>query len=790
MKRFHDGSSLNVGHLLGRLSALCILLFFNFLFFDFQFSLSAQQIGSWQVYPAYTVCTRNIPAGNKVYALMESKLMAYDTEDESITTFDWQRQLNDISISFIHYCAEAKRLVIIYDNGNIDLLSTQDDTDVINLSQLKNNTLQNKTVNNLQVRGTKAYVCTGFGVLVIDVKEGIINNTYNLGLAVNSCAATDDALYLGTANGILKGAFSENLQDKKNWQQVDAQLQPTRMEYFDGRIWAQQGNQLFLSDAAVTQFTSALQFTPSFMNVSDNSLLLGNASNLIIYSSATNSKQYPGTYSWSELRKQGNTFWASDNTEGLQGYVLDDAGSFQLKTSQLHPNSPLHDYSYHLRFVNNRLLVSGGNRNYSSSSRPGTAMILDADGKWINFDAKSVVELLPKERFLDVTDIAQDPQDADHHYVGTARSGIFEFQNARCKGHYGYDNSPLQSILPTNPSPQNFVVGNGVQYDSEGNLWVLNSRVDTIIHILKPDGKWKSLYFEDIAGISAIDNFLFDSYGYVWMNSRRVEGRGIIQLDYNGTIDNTRDDKIKLRSSITNQDGTVYTPDEFYCMTEDLDGRIWIGTNLGTFIINEPGNFRQENFTYEQLKVSRQDGSGLADYLLNGIPVLCITVDGGGRLWFGSQNSGVYLISRDGQEEIHHFTTDNSPLISNSVYDIAIDHQTGRVYFATEQGLCSYVSDATQPVQELQADNVIAYPNPVAPDYNGPIVIKGLVQDSEVKILTSSGALVWRGKSNGGMCSWDGCNKSGRRVSSGVYHVVANDPDGNSAVVTRIAIIH
>jgi len=225
-------------------------------------------------------------------------------------------------------------------------------------------------------------------------------------------------------------------------------------------------------------------------------------------------------------------------------------------------------------------------------------------------------------------------------------------------------------------------------------------------------------------------------------------------------------------------------------MTEDLDGRIWIGTNLGTFIINEPDNFRQEGFTYEQLKVSRQDGSGLADYLLNGIPVLCITVDGGGRLWFGSQNSGVYLISRDGQEEIHHFTTDNSPLISNSVYDIAIDHQTGRVYFATEQGLCSYVSDATQPAEELQADNVIAYPNPVAPDYNGPIVIKGLVQDSEVKILSSSGALVWRGKSNGGMCSWDGCNKRGSRVASGVYHVVSNDPEGNSAVVTRIAIIH
>ena len=782
----------------GRLSALCILLFFNFSIFNLsifnsQFSLSAQQIGSWQVYPAYTVCTRNIPAGNKVYALMESKLMAYDTEDESITTFDWQRQLNDISISFIHYSADAKRLVLIYDNGNIDLLSTEDDTNVINLSQLKDNTLQNKTVNNLQVRGTKAYVCTGFGVLVIDVKEGIINNTYNLGFAVNACAATDDALYLGTANGILKGAFSENLQDKKNWQQVDAQLQPTRMEYFDGRIWAQQGNQLYLSDAAVTQFTSTLQFTPTFMNVSDNSLLLGNATNLYIYSSATNRKQYTGTYTWSELRKQGTTFWASDNTEGLQGYVLDDAGAFQLKTSKLHPNSPLHDYTLYFFQEEKGIYIAGGNRNYSSISRPGTVMLLGTDGQWTNFSTESATELFPKEKFQDVTSIAQDPSDSTHFYIGTARSGIFEFKNQRCTAHIGLENSTLKSILPASSRPQNFVVADGIQFDDDGNLWVLNpteGKQDTTIRILLKNGSWTGIPCPEIHEATTVDKIYFDSRGWAWINSRRMEQRGIFLLDYNGTISRSADDHRKLRGSITNQDGTTYTPDEFYCITENADGQLWIGTNLGPFLITEPENFRQEDFTFEQVKVSRQDGSGLADYLLNGVPILAITIDGGGRLWFGSQNSGVYLISRDGQEEIHHFTTDNSPLISNNVYDIAIDHQTGRVYFATEKGLCSYVSDATQPAEELQADNIIAYPNPVAPDYNGPIVIKGLVQDSEVKILSSSGALVWRGNSNGGMCSWDGCNKRGRRVASGIYHVVANDPNGNSAVVTRIAIIH
>jgi hypothetical protein len=164
-------------------------------------------------------------------------------------------------------------------------------------------------------------------------------------------------------------------------------------------------------------------------------------------------------------------------------------------------------------------------------------------------------------------------------------------------------------------------------------------------------------------------------------------------------------------------------------------------------------------------------------------------LDGGGRIWFGSQGNGVYLMSADCQEEIHHFTSDNSPLISDVVYDIVIDEETGRVFFATDKGLCSYMSDATKSFEELDENIILAYPNPVTSDYNGPILVKGLVQDSEVKILSTSGHVIWSGKSNGGMFTWNGRNKQGKRVASGIYHVVANTPDGESAVVTRIAFI-
>lgn len=789
MKIIHYFTSRHLRNLIRFLPLLSTFLFFTI----HTFSVCAQEIGSWQIYPAYTVCTSNIPAGNRIYALMEGKLMAYDTEDQSITTFDWSRQLNDVNISLMHYSPEAKRLILIYDNGNIDLLSTTDDNDVINLAQLKNSTLQNKQVQNVQVQGTMAYVCTGFGLLCVDMTQGIISTTYNIGLSVLSCAVTDTHLYIGTTLGIWRGDRSQNLQVRANWKLVDSGRKPNRMEYFAGRVWAQRDNWLFISDEAMQTFRSKLEIVPVFMNLSDDCLIIGNAENTFIYTSATEQQQISGAFAWSDLRKQGNTYWASDGAQGLQAYELDADGVFQLKTTKLQYNSPLHDYCLYFFQQPEGIYIAGGNRNYSTIERQGTAMLLTNDGQWSNFDATSAIQAFPEERFLDITAIAKDPDNANHFYLGTARSGIFEFTDRQCTGHIGLENSPLKSILPNKSKPQKYVVADGLRFDDEGNMWVLNpteGREDTTIRIRLKNGTWTGIPCPEIQEAHTTDRIFFDSRGWAWINSRRMSQRGIFLLDYNGTITRTNDDHRMLRTSITNQDGTTYAPSEYYCITENAQGQLWIGTNDGPFLIAEPEKFRQANFTVEQVKVSRNDGSGLADYLLNGVPILSIAIDGGGRIWFGTQNNGVYLISADCQEEIYHFKAENSPLISDNIYDITIDGASGRVYFATDKGLCSYLSDATTPAEELSSSDVVAYPNPVAPDYSGPIVIKGLVNDSEVKILTSSGRLIWNGRSNGGMCLWDGCNKQGRRVASGVYHVVANDPEGNSAIVTRIVVIY
>ena len=318
---------------------------------------------------------------------------------------------------------------------------------------------------------------------------------------------------------------------------------------------------------------------------------------------------------------------------------------------------------------------------------------------------------------------------------------------------------------------------------------MLNSETDTIVRVRTSSGKWIGLYYGEIANVSLCDDYLMHSSGLMFLNSRRTDNHGFFCFDTNGTLENTRDDRHILRSSITNQDGTSYSPDEFYCMAEDLNGAIWCGTNLGVFVIADPSTFFDNDFHFEQIKIARNDGSGLADYLLNGVAISCIAVDGANRKWIGTHSNGIYLISSDGTEMIQHFTTDDSPILSNTIQCIAVHPTSGTVMIGTDAGLCSYVSDATEAAEELISDNVLVYPNPVRPDYTGPIAIKGLTMDSEVKILSTSGQLIWMGTSAGGTCTWNGTNKQGRRVASGVYHVVANNAEGKKAIVSRIIVI-
>ena len=140
-------------------------------------------------------------------------------------------------------------------------------------------------------------------------------------------------------------------------------------------------------------------------------------------------------------------------------------------------------------------------------------------------------------------------------------------------------------------------------------------------------------------------------------------------------------------------------------------------------------------------------------------------------------------------EQIEHFTADNSPLLSNNIFSLAINNETGELYIGTDIGLCSYTTDATAALSSIEKDNVYAYPNPVEPGYDGLITIVGLSLDADVKILSASGQLVAQGRSNGGTFTWNGRDHSGHRVASGIYMVAAATSDGKKGTVCKIAVI-
>ena len=479
------------------------------------------------------------------------------------------------------------------------------------------------------------------------------------------------------------------------------------------------------------------------------------------------------------------TFWVSEQENGLRAYKAN--GSELVPTGEvIQPSSPIRDIGYTLSWVGNRLLVAGGINTVGSFSNPATSMYYE-NGEWTNFKEMDIPAEYPNLRLRNTTDLVQDPLDDTHHYASLYRTGLCEYRNAKFVKLYNQDNSPIRSLIQT-PLYYNYCMCAALSYDTDGNLWMASSMRDSALHVLKPDGKWYNPYYEALDGTSLIDKILHHSSGIKLITSRRLEKRGIFCVDMKGT-ERTTDDRTVMHQNIFNQDGTPYLPEQFYCLCEDLDGLVWVGTSAGLFVIEDVTKVFDQDFHFTQIKINRNDGSGLADYLLNDVSIACISIDAANRKWIGTQTNGAFLISADGQEMIHHFTTDDSPLLSNNVQSIAANPETGEVVFGTDKGLCSYMSDATSPEEELKKSNVTVFPNPVTPDYNGPIAIRGLVSDTEVKIISTGGQLVWNGKSAGGTCLWNGLANNGRHVASGIYHVVANTPQGGKAIITRIVIV-
>lgn len=755
---------------------------------------TAQQLGSWRMYLSYHIATKSETSGSIIYSLMNGNLLSYDTEDGEVRTYDHMGILSDINIAYIAYSKEADKLLIVYSNSNIDLLDKDDN--VQNLSALKDKRITGKEISDVYVNGYMAYLATGFGFVEVDMKEGVFRNTYKLSYTINCIATSDDYVFIGTPDALRRCAKSGNMQLEGNWKVFQDWGGIKDLSCFQGKLILMNGQGVHVADPSRAYSTKTInQGNYTFLKKTETQLIWGNKSQIVFDPDVSGGDAttlaealtiLPVNNKWTDISIVGKTYWMSEQENGLRGYKIN--GTEIIPTGEIiQPSSPIRDIGYNISWVGDRLLVAGGINTVGGFFNPATSMYYE-NGEWTNFQEMSIPAEYRYLQLRNTTDLVQDPQDDTHHFASLYRVGLCEYKNGKFVKLYNHDNSPLKSILPTLPQYYNYVTCAALSYDADGNLWMASSMRDSVLHILKPDGKWLNLYYEELSSSSLVDKILHHSSGLKFISSRRLDKRGVFCLDTKGT-ERTTDDKTFLHQNIVNQDGTPYTPEQFFCLQEDLDGLVWVGTSSGLFVIEDVSKVFSPDFQFTQVKINRNDGSGLADYLLNDVSIACIAVDAANRKWIGTQTNGAYLISADGQEMIHHFTTEDSPILSDNVQTIAVHPETGEVVFGTDNGLCSFMGDATAPEEELSKDNITVFPNPVTPDYRGPIAIRGLVSDSEVKIISTGGQLVWNGVSAGGTCLWNGLANNGKRVASGVYHVVANTPEGNKAIVTRIVIV-
>lgn len=677
--------------------------------------VSAQDYESakWRYYLSYSDITEIEPTGKQTFVLASNCLYSYNPTDGAVTTYDKTGVLSDVGIKHIAWSKNVRKLVIAYDNANIDLMTR--DGSVTNVPDLyiKETTLD-KTINNIYIYNRFAYLSTGFGIVKLDLNDGSILESYVLGYNVDYCYIEGNSIYAASAEkGLYSCTLDKNVMDSNNW-------------------------------------TKAGEYTPQTNDRTN------------VYDSTT------------------GYYWTKTDSNMLTYYTVGEDGSRTYLTEGVKPDGPDSNDFYRIFFNNGKLYgVSGIWWQNTDGNRPGEVYVWDSS-KWSKFDKPN--DLASGQPYVDPICMVFDPTKPGHTMVGT-KSGLYEFQDNSYVGNYNIYNSGIESAFDT----YNFTIISSGVYDAVGNLWVLNPLTDNAIKRFTPSvNLWKSFPHTELSGLKAYELahlFISPTNGRMWFINNYYNESMLYSYDY------SNDSLISYGPKFINQYSTQVSPHYIFCSEEDKNGNVWIGTDVGPIYLSAE-SIQQGSTVFTQYAVPRNDGTNYADYLLANIDIRAMAIDGGNRKWFGSNNNGVFLVSDDCNTQVYHFTSENSPLLSDIIQGIAINGTTGEVFIATDKGLCSFRSDATEPSDEIVKENVYAYPNPVKPDYTGPITIVGLTLNADIKIVTSNGTLVNQGTSTGGSYTWDGCDLNGKRVASGVYMVETATAEGEKGTVCKIAVVN
>lgn len=809
-----------------------------------------QTVGQWNVYPLFDSSITNcVETDSKVFYVSANRLFSFDKDGNETYIYSIRNVLNDTEVNNIYYNPEKDYLLVTYSTGNIDMLYV-DDNRVVNLGDITAATISaTKAINDVAFRDGKIYVATDFGVVVFDDTKHQVDQSGIFNSKVTGIATTDKYLVIAinepvqtwTTNRLYTIPLGSRVNDLNKFTSSNETMSCTSMVSFADRVWVKAENGT-IYEVAVNPETGALTrktLADRYLQRKPQSLKGGG-----YLAQCRNSTTSPGTQATLvtydnnaaetaafDLPEQflsqtvasldpTNSIWAVDG-DGLANYKVDN-GEVTVLSDKVRPEASTVDRVAYIVGSKNgeRIYISNLGCTMYKSINPSienyemqrTDVLIDGvphdaavfDAQPTQPDCKTWQKQNNSTRmFGGCQRLAVDPNNPDRYFIGNTIDGVYVIENNEKVGHFTINNMPMQCFWGGNKYG---ACAYDVNFDPKGNLWVgcwlLNADYSVYSpYVVLPAEKLKG----DLSAITKddwqksahlnIDNgekdmgSIFSTTSNMMFTWKGSDSNPLGVTDTKGTYSNTSDDVFMEFINVTDQDGNVFSPVFWICAAEDKRGRMWFGTTNGIVEITRPASCFDASFTFTRPKVPRNDGTPYADYLLESDQINCIAVDASNRKWIATENSGVYLVSENGDAIIEHFTSENSDLPSNTVYSVYTDPNSNVVYFGLKTGLVTYNSTSS-PASE-NYDDVYAYPNPVRPDYTGWITIKGLMDNSLVKIADAAGNVFFQTRSEGGMVVWDGCNSAGERVKSGVYFVFAsqNENDNASGAVTKIMVI-
>lgn len=762
-----------------------------FLFGSYSYSQIDQGIGEWRSYLPYNDGRWVTQSDEKVYYSTEQALFSINKEDVTDVMFMSKVEgLTDVGIKRIRYDNFNEQLIVVYDNSNIDIIS---DGDVYNLADIKDNQILtgDRSINDIHLpNGTSVFFASAFGIVELNLEKLEFTSTIFTNVIVNDITSNGNILYAATDDGIYYVDIVENpnIVDFSSWKFFGTEdgifenYEAYHIEIFNDRLYANIENELWYQNPngqfEVIPLTGFEDFELRFLAPGNGRLMVGAMRTdfgRVLFVEEDNSfnsglSGCTNRITYAVEDEQGR-LWYSDEFGEIRW--SDSAGAGCHKDLL---NSPKSETVSDIAYQNEKLYVASGGvqDNYSPQSNRDGFYILD-NGIWTTYNNRNIEELVDKE-FLNNFQIEPHPDD-DRVYVASYYEGLLEYNPVDGTAIvFNRDNSPITSTIGDSQRERI----SGLAFDDNGTLWLNNYGAVNPLIAYTNEGTWHAF---NPSGDNELARLVVDKNGYTWSVLGIAAGGVVVHSD-NGTIADPTDDQSRFINSANSEivTGTVNT------VAVDLDGEVWVGTDQGPVVFDSgPSIFTNEN------RGSRRQVTqdSIPAILLETEDIRAIGFDGANRKWFGTRN-GIFVQSPDAKTLEMQFNIDNSPLFDNRINAFEYDEVTGIMYIATNKGLQSYRTE-TLGAKNTHARQVYAYPNPVRPDYEGSIAIKGLARDANVKITDLNGKLVYETTALGGQAIWDGNDYTGRRASTGVYYVFSTGTvtlDTPDSFVTKIMIVN